>query len=284
MAQRSPQSRAHILHIDPYRNETSRFADDHWQIKVGTDAALALCIGNEIFRLGGEDREYMAAHASGVEEYRAACAQWPVARTAEFCGIDANQIIELAERICSQPPLYVKVGYGMTRNEGGGNAMRAVSLLPALVGAWKHVGGGGGLTTSGGFLLNKSRYAGAHLLKPNRRHVNQNQLGRELANQERPIKALFVFNSNPMAVSPDTSSVSAGLSREDLFTVVLEHFQTIPPTTPISCCQRRPFWSIRIFIQLMVTIICNGLNPFCHRWARPSRIVGSFSNWPNAWA
>lgn len=217
---------AHILHIDPYRNETSRFADEHWHIKVGTDTAMALSLGNEIFRLGGEDREYLAAHASGVDEYRAACAQWPAERAAELCGIEPGRITALAERVCDRPPLYVKVGYGMTRNEGGGNAMRAVSLLPALVGAWKQIGGGGGLTTSGAFLLNKSRYSGAHLLKPNRRHVNQNQLGRALADQDQPIKALFVFNSNPMAVSPDTASVTAGLSREDLFTVVLEHFQT----------------------------------------------------------
>ncbi len=220
------QAGAHILHIDPYRNETSRFADEHWQVNVGTDAALALSIGNEIFRMGGEDRDYLQAHASGVDEYRSACAQWPVARAADFCGIEASRITALAERVIQHPPLYVKVGYGMTRNEGGGNAMRAVSLLPALVGAWKQVGGGGGLTTSGAFLLNKSRYSGSHLLQPNRRHVNQNQLGRTLADRQQPIKALMVFNSNPMAVSPDTSSVSAGLAREDLFTVVLEHFQT----------------------------------------------------------
>lgn len=217
---------AHILHIDPYRNETSRFADEHWHIKVGTDAALALSIGNEIFRLGGEDSDYLAAHASGVEEYRSACAQWPIERAAEYCGIEVSRIAALAKRICEQPPLYIKVGYGMTRNEGGGNALRAVMLLPALVGAWKHVGGGGGLTTSGAYLLNKSRYSGAHLLQPNRRHVNQNHLGRVLADQAKPIKALFVFNSNPMAVAPDTSSVAAGMAREDLFTVVLEHFQT----------------------------------------------------------
>ncbi len=217
---------ATILHIDPYRNETSRFADEHWQIKVGTDAALALSLAGEIMRLGGEDREYLAAHASGVEAYRSACAAWPPERAAELCGIEPTQITQLAQRICQHPPLYVKVGYGMTRNEGGGNAMRAVSLLPALVGAWKQRGGGGGLTTSGAFTLNKSRYAGAHLLKPDRRHVNQNQLGRVLADREDPIKSLFVFNSNPMAVSPDTSSVAAGLAREDLFTVVLEHFQT----------------------------------------------------------
>ncbi|MCC6507492.1 MAG: molybdopterin-dependent oxidoreductase [Pirellulaceae bacterium] len=217
---------AHVLHIDPYRNETSRFADDYWQIKVGTDAALALSLGHEIFKLGGQDTEYLVQHAHGAEEYRHACAEWPADRAAEFCGLNAKEIRDLAQRICEKPPLFIKVGYGLTRNEGGGNAMRAITLLPALVGAWKQIGGGAGLSTSGAYMLNKSRYSGAHLLKPDRRHVNQNHLGRVLADQKDPIQALFVFNSNPMAVSPDTTSVAKGLSREDLFTVVLEHFQT----------------------------------------------------------
>ena len=217
---------ARILHIDPYFNETSRFSDEHWPIKVGTDAALALALGGEILRLGGEDHDYLAAHASGLAEYQAACAEWPIARAADFCGLDAAAIAGLAERICNQRPLVIKVGYGMTRNEGGGNAMRAITLLPALVGAWRHAGGGAGLTTSGAFALNKRRFTGEHLLKPNRRHVNQNQLGRALADTQSPVKSLFVFNSNPVAVAPDSSSVRAGLRREDLFTVVLEHFQT----------------------------------------------------------
>lgn len=220
------QRGAHILHIDPYRNETSRFADAHWQVRVGTDAALALALGREVFRLGGEDQTYLASHASGVEEYRVACEKWPVERAAEFCGIPAADIAELAERMCSHRPLYIKVGYGMTRNEGGGNALRAVTLLPALLGAWRETGGGAGLSTSGAFALNKSRFMGSHLLKPHRRHVNQNQLGRALADTDAPIKGLFIFNTNPVTVAPDSSAVRAGLSREDLFTVVLEHFQT----------------------------------------------------------
>lgn len=220
------QAGAHVLHIDPYRNETSRFADEHWQIKVGTDAALALSLGHEIFRLGGQDDNYLALHASGVDEYRDACAEWPAERAGAVCGIEAQHIVQLAERICRQPPLFVKVGYGMTRNEGGGNALRAITLLPALVGAWCQVGGGAGLSTSGAFALNKQRYAGAHLLQPGRRHINQNQLGRALANTDQPIKALFVFNCNPVTVAPDSATVRAGFRREDLFTVVLEHFQT----------------------------------------------------------
>lgn len=217
---------ARIVHIDPYRNETSRFADEHWQIRVGTDAAMALAIGGEIFRLGLEDRVYLANHANDLNDYRHQTSQWPVQRAAAFCGIDAQQIRELARAIGTEKSTFIKVGYGMTRNEGGGNAIRAITLLPALIGAWQHRGGGAALSTSGAFMLNRKRYSGAHLIKPGRRHVNQNQLGLALADQTDPLSTLFVFNSNPAAVAPDSSAVRRGLSRDDLFTVVIDHFQT----------------------------------------------------------
>lgn len=217
---------AKIVHIDPYRNETSRFADEHWQVAVGSDAALALAIGGEILRLGGEDQDYLAEFAMGVDEYRQACSEWPVSRAADFCGVPGDKIRQLAAAIAQTPATFIKIGYGMTRNEGGGNAARAITLLPALTGAWKTKGGGGGLSTSGGFPLNEARYSGQHLLKPNRRHINQNQFGQALNDEGSPISTLFVFNSNPAAVAPDSGSVRSGLQREDLFTVVLEHFQT----------------------------------------------------------
>jgi anaerobic selenocysteine-containing dehydrogenase len=216
---------ARILHIDPYRNETSRFADEHWQVAVGSDAALALAIGGEILRLGLEDQVYLSQYANDLSAYQSACKEWPIERAAERCGISAEKIAQLASEIGSTPETFIKVGYGMSRNEGGGNAIRAVTLLPALTGAWKHLGGGGALSTSGAFPLNKQRYSGAHLLKTGRRHVNQCQLGDALT-VDASISTLFVFNSNPAAVAPDSSSVRKGLAREDLFTVVLEHFQT----------------------------------------------------------
>ncbi len=220
------KSGARILHIDPYRNETSRFADEHWQVAVGSDAALALAIGGLILEQGLEDRAYLDQYATSLDDYRLACAQWPVERAAELCGMAADEIVQLASDIGRQPATFIKVGYGMTRNEGGGNALRAITLLPALTGAWKHRGGGAALSTSGGFGLNTAKYSGLHLLRPNRRHVNQNQLGQVLQATAQPIKTLFVFNSNPAAVAPDSQAVLAGLSREDLFTVVIDHFQT----------------------------------------------------------
>jgi len=217
---------AKILHIDPYRNETSRLADEHWQVAVGSDAALALCLGGQILQQGLEDSQYLQQYANSLDDYRAACEQWPLQRTADFCGIPADRIAHWAKEIGSTPATFIKVGYGMTRNEGGGNAMRAITLLPALTGAWKHRGGGAALSTSGAFGLNTSRYSGLHLRKANRRHINQNHLGQALQATQSPISTLIVFNSNPAAVAPDSQAVLQGLSREDLFTVVIDHFQT----------------------------------------------------------
>lgn len=220
------QRGAKILHIDPYRNETSRFADESWQVVVGSDAALALAIGGEILNSGLHDAAYLSEHANDLTDYRRACAQWPIDKAAAYCGIAEDKIRQLAQTIGREPATFIKVGYGMSRNEGGGNAIRAITLLAALTGAWKHRGGGAALSTSGAFGLNTRRFSGEHLLKPERRHVNQNQIGRALEGSQPPISTLFVFNSNPAAVAPDSSSVQRGLSRNDLFTVVLDHFQT----------------------------------------------------------
>ncbi len=193
---------AKILHIDPYRNETSSIADEHWQIRVGTDAALALAFGREIIVSGAVDRDYLREHTSGLEEYRAACEPWTIEKAAGFCGLSESSIRvaigEYAKSECS----VIRVGYGFTRNEGGGNAMRAVTLLPALTGAWKKRGGGALLSTSGAFRFNRDRIGGRHLMKPGVRHVNMNHLASELLRTEEPIRSLFVFNSNPAAVAP----------------------------------------------------------------------------------
>lgn len=217
---------AHILHIDPYRNETSRFADEHWQLRVGTDAALALAIGREILHRDWEDREYLQQHASGIDAYRAACEAWPLQRAAEVCDVPLDRLRWMVEQLVLAKNSFIKIGYGMTRNEGGGNACRAIALLPALVGSWRHLGGGAAISTSGAFQLNKDRLTGADRIQSGVRHVNMNCLASELDPATSSVHALVVFNSNPAAVAPDSSRVRAGLKRDDLFTVVLEHFQT----------------------------------------------------------
>lgn len=217
---------AKILHIDPYRNETSRFADEHWQIRVGTDAALALAIGREILAQGWEDKSYLQAHAVGLEEYRQACEPWTLERASEYCDLNLALLKKFVYDYSKSTPSFIKVGYGMTRNEGGGNALRAITLLPALIGAWKHLGGGAALSTSGAFQLNRHEITGGNRLIANARHVNMNCLASELLDPNQSLRSLIVYNSNPAAVAPDSSRVRQGLSRDDLFTVVLEHFQT----------------------------------------------------------
>jgi len=213
-----------VLHIDPFRNETSKFADEHWQIRVGSDAALALAFGNEILKNQWHDQEYLDSFATGLEEYREACSEWPLERAAEYCNLPLDSLRTMVEQFATSEAPFIKVGYGLTRNEGGGNAMRAIALLPALIGAWKKQGGGACLSTSGAFGLNVHRVRGDHLLQPDVRHVNMNLLASEL--QDSKLRALFVFNSNPAAVAPDSSRIRNGLCNEDLLTVVLEHFQT----------------------------------------------------------
>ena len=193
------QQGARIVHIDPYHNETSRFADQHISINVGTDAALALAIGGEILRRGLEDRDYLERCAAGVDQYAAACHEWTAERAEAVCGVPADSIRGLAIAMANQPRTFLKVGYGLSRNEGGGNAVRAITLLPALTGAWQHVGGGAGLSCSGAFQLNQSRFSGQHLLRPDRPHVNQNQLAGRAApapgQWRSTIATLVVFNS-----------------------------------------------------------------------------------------
>ncbi|MDA0700007.1 MAG: molybdopterin-dependent oxidoreductase, partial [bacterium] len=132
---------AFVLHVDPYRNETTRIADEHWQLAVGSDTAVALAMGHVILRDGLEDRDYLDRHARGLDAYRDAVAPWTPERAADVSGLDPQRIEEVARRFATAGPAYVRVGYGMTRNEGGGNAVRAVTLLPALTGAWRHRGG-----------------------------------------------------------------------------------------------------------------------------------------------
>jgi anaerobic selenocysteine-containing dehydrogenase len=229
---------ARIVHIDPYENLTSRFADWHIKIRPGTDAALAYGLAHVLFREGLVDGEYLEKAALGLEAYREEAERWTPERASALTGVPPEAILRLAREMGEAKRVFLRVGYGMTRHPGGGNALRAAILLPALLGAWRYPGCGAMLSTSGAFLLNKRFLGGRHLLEgkhphegyfrpnPRARAINMNQLGTALTALDPPIKALFVFNSNPLVVAPNTGKVKAGLEREDLFTVVLEQVMT----------------------------------------------------------
>ena len=218
---------ARLVVIDPYRTRTAACADWYLPINPGTDVALALGMMHVIINQGLHDAEYVAQHTFGFDRLRVRAQEYPPERVARWTGISAEDIVKLARDYATTRPAAIRLNYGIQRSENGGMAVRAVCMLPCLIGAWKQVGGGLQLSTSEGHNLNKNALKGAELMPRPTRVINMVELGRVL-NQvnDPPVKALFVYNSNPAAVAPNHNAVVRGLLRPDLFTVVHEQFFT----------------------------------------------------------
>ena len=222
---------AKLVVIDPYRTRTAKCADWYLPINPGTDAALALGMMNVIINEHLHDADYVSRYTVGIEDLKAKVQEYPPERVAHWTGISADDIRKLARDYATQRPAVIRVNYGIQRSERGGMAMRAVTMLPCLTGSWKEVGGGLQLSTSGAFGLNKAGLEMPELMEKAlgrpARVVNMVQLGRALNTlNDPPVKALFVYNSNPAAVCPNQNEVIRGLKRPDLFTVVHEQFFT----------------------------------------------------------
>jgi anaerobic selenocysteine-containing dehydrogenase len=182
-----------------------------------------------IFRDGLEDRAYLDAMTLGWEKLRERVLRdYAPDRVAGICRLDAATIESLAHRYATTRPTFIRMNYGLQRHAGGGSAVRAISILPAVTGAWNDIGGGCHLSSSGTFAkLNLAALHREDLSPPGTRTINMTRLGEALTQvDDPPVKALVVYNSNPGAIAPDREKVVAGLRRDDLFTVVLEHFQT----------------------------------------------------------
>ncbi len=224
-AQRAKRQGARLIAIDPLRTDTAEKCHQHIALRPGSDAALALAMAHVLIREDLLDHDYIAQHTLGFEALAARAAQYPPERAAALCGIDAQVIIELAREYGRTRPAAIRLNYGVQRTHGGANAVRAVACLPALVGAWRE--------PAGGLLLSSSAMMPerADLERPElapageRRVVNMSTIGDALTQDDR-LRALVVYNSNPVAVAPESEKVIAGFAREDLFTVVIEHFQT----------------------------------------------------------
>jgi len=222
---------AKLVVIDPYRTRTAACADWHLPINPGTDAALAMGMMNVIIQENLHDAEYVAQYTVGFEELRERVQEYPPERVAGWTGISAADITKLAREYATTHPAVIRLNYGVQRSEGGGMATRAVSMLPCITGSWKEVGGGLQLSLSGAYKLNDAKLERPDLMlkalgRP-ARTVNMVELGKALNTlTDPPIKALFVYNSNPAAVCPNHNEVIRGLQRPDLFTVVHEQFFT----------------------------------------------------------
>lgn len=214
--------------IDPLRTRTAEACDEHIPIRPGTDAALALAMMHVLFRDGRHDRQYLDEMTLGWEKLRdRALGEYAPARVAEICRIPEETIERLAALYGTTRPSFIRLNYGLQRHAGGGAAVRAISILPAITGDWDLAGGGCQLSSSGTFKLDFAKLERRDLVPPRTRKINMSRLGEALTEiDDPPVRGLVVYNSNPGAVAPDREKVLRGLRREDLFTVVLEHFQT----------------------------------------------------------
>jgi len=235
-AQQAKRAGAKLICIDPRHSETAEKCHDHIALLPGTDAALALALMHELITHGWLDHDYIARHTLGWEALKERALQWPAERAAAVCGVPVLQIKNLAhdygQCLLNQQPAAIRLNYGMQRVRGGGNATRAVACLPALIGAWRHRAGGLLMSNSGQFPSNKAALQRPDLLAGRTpRTINMSTIGDALLQQTShdfgpKIEALIVYNSNPAAVAPESGKVVQGFAREDLFSVVLEHFQT----------------------------------------------------------
>jgi anaerobic selenocysteine-containing dehydrogenase len=221
---------ARVIAIDPIRTRTAVQCDQWIAIRPGTDAALALGMMHVLLADGLEDRQYIDAHTLGFDDLRQRVQQYPPERVAALTGIAAQDIVALAREYGRARAAFVRINYGLQRHAGGGMAVRTIACLPAITGHWRRPGGGVQLSSSANFQFNKAALERPEL-SPAVRTINMIRLGEALELPDAgvggpPVRALVVYNSNPAAVAPDRSAVLRGLAREDLFTVVLEHFQT----------------------------------------------------------
>jgi anaerobic selenocysteine-containing dehydrogenase len=226
-AQEAKRRGAKMIAIDPYRSDTAEKCHQHIALLPGTDGALALGLMHVLLREGWLDRDYIERYTLGFDALAVRAAEYDPQRVASICGITVDEIETLARDYWQVRPAVIRLNYGMQRTRGGGNAVRAVACLPALAGHWRDPAGGLLLSVSGLFRTDDAALARPDLLAGRTpRTINMSTIGRDLASADPPIDALIVYNSNPVAVAPQSAEVARGFAREDLFTVVLEQFAT----------------------------------------------------------
>ena len=218
---------AKLVAIDPYRSATAEKCHEHIALLPGTDAALAYGVMHVLIAENLLDRDYIDRYTLGFDALASRAAEWTPSRAAATCGIESDQIIRLARDYGTVKPAAIRLNYGMQRVHGGANAIRAVACLPALVGAWRDPAGGALLSSSGTFPIDGAALERRDLIPNTPRTINMSTIGDALLDaRDPPIRAIYVYNSNPLAIAPESAKVARGFAREDLFCVVHEIFQT----------------------------------------------------------
>jgi anaerobic selenocysteine-containing dehydrogenase len=248
--QEARKAGARVVVIDPLRTRTAAAADWHVRPLPGTDAALALGLMHVIVAEDLHDAEYVAAHTEGFERLAGELAEWTPERTQAVTGVPVDEVVALARAYATTRPAAIRLLIGIEHHREGARMVRTIACLPGLVGAWRDRGGGvlGPTSWAASSPLDQAALTGP---EPETRSVNMVRLGHALTELDPPVHALVVYNSNPATTTPDSTRVMQGLAREDLFTVVLEHFLTdtaryadvvLPATTQVEHLDLVPSW------------------------------------------
>ncbi|MEO0649968.1 MAG: molybdopterin-dependent oxidoreductase [Planctomycetota bacterium] len=216
---------AKLVVVDPRRTPLAKRADLHLAARPGTDLPLALAVAGRIFELEREDRAFLDRHVTGVDAFREAAGAWSIDAAASECGVSADDLRAFVDLYLDTRPAVIRIGWGQERNRNGGFASAAIAALPAIAG---HFGlRGGGFTASFSSAWKGRLGEACDEADRARREVNLNRVGRELCEPAGdPLRAVFVYNCNPLMTLPDQERVRRGLEREDLFTVVFDAVQT----------------------------------------------------------
>ncbi len=220
---------AKVVVIDTYRSRTAKQADWHICPKPGTDGALAMGIINAIIQGGLVDQDYVDNYTVGFEDLKARAAEFTPEYVEKITGVPAADVIQFAKEFATTQPSVIRMGVALERHAGGGQTIRAVCAIPALTGSWRHVGGGLLQMPLWEFPVHWDRVSRPDWIRPGTRVVNNLRLGRALTGEmelDPPIMSFFCYNTNPVSQAPETDKIVKGLQREDLFTVVAEHFIT----------------------------------------------------------
>ncbi len=223
---------AKLVAIDPYRNRTAKVADMHLALRPGTDGALACAVMHVAFRDGYADPAYMAKYADCPERLEAHLATRTPAWAADITGLSVDEIEQFGALYGRTQRSYIRVGYGFSRSRNGTVNMHAVSCLPTVTGAWRHVGGGAFYSNGDIYHWDKTLIEGLDVRDPSIRMLDMSRIGPVLAGDKRdlgdgpPVTAMITQNTNPAVVAPESGLVNRGLAREDLFLCVHEQFMT----------------------------------------------------------
>ena len=218
---------ATIVAIDPIRTRTAAASDWHLAPAPGSDAALALGLLHVVLTEGKEDSRFIEEQTVGWEAFCQRILDFSLAHASAITGLPLESIVKLGKMLADTRPTGIRIGIGLQRHGGGGMAVRTITCIPGVTGDWRYPGGGVFYDTRGFFGLNWNALWRDDLRVGQQRELDMKRFGDELLDTSNPsVQALFAYAVNPAASVPNQTKVLRGLARDDLFTVVVEHFLT----------------------------------------------------------